>query len=77
MMACLHLSSEVKYDVREMMLLIFLKLIITLNFSFKLYCKFTKSPAFMGFNYTYKSLILCQLLYYCQKFFRKKRFFEK
>ena len=33
MMACLHLSSELKYAVRETMLLNFLKLIITLNFS--------------------------------------------
>ena len=26
-----------------------------LNFSFKIYCKFTKSPAFMGYIYTYRS----------------------
>ena len=55
-MACLHFSSEVKYAVSEMMLLNFLKLIIKLNFSFKLYCKFTKSPAFIGLLYTYNSL---------------------
>ena len=32
MMACLHLSSEVKYDVSEITLLNFLKLIILLLF---------------------------------------------
>ena len=55
-MACLHFSSEMKYDVSEMMLLNFLELIITLNFSFKLYRKFTESPVFICFFYTYNSL---------------------
>ena len=48
MMACIHFASEVKYEVREIMLLNLLKLIITLSFLLNYTTKLQKSPALWG-----------------------------